>query len=293
MKIIDFVPPIMLHLWRQFKDLFPQKYPQSPLTKMDMRGKSVVIVGNGPSLNKTIELYGDEILKHDRICVNYFVLSEYYERFKPQYYVLADPMFFDSNSCQKNTVKKMVDALVEKTEWPMYLCIPFSAKDSEPMQKIHENANIQFLYYDTTQRAFRKLTKFEMWDKNLTRPPMQNVSILSLYLALYWGYSESYIVGVDTSSLEEIRIDQETNEMFSIDTHFYNSADLSADKELYDKSKRKILSTEWTLHEYLYAYALMFEYYYDLSKFAEYKGLKVYNASEYSWINCFDRKKLK
>lgn len=47
----------------------------------------------------------------------------------------------------------------------------------------------------------------------------------------------------------------------------------------------------------MYSFALnkyqMFEYSYDLKEYADYKGLKVYNASEYSWINVFERKKLK
>lgn len=45
--------------------------------------------------------------------------------------------------------------------------------------------------------------------------------------------------------------------------------------------------SDWKLQELIYAYARMFEYYADLKEYADCKGLKVYNASEYSWINCF------
>ena len=93
------------------------------------------------------------------------------------------------------------------------------------------------------------------------------------------------------SSLEDIRVDQTTNELFSIDTHFYNNKQVYSDKKLFD-AKRGRIRSDWKLHEYIYAFGKMFENFYDLSLYAQYKGLKVYNASEYSWVNSFERKKI-
>lgn len=291
MRIIDFVPPVLLNVWRKHK---PVRMPQSPLLKQDKSGESIVLIGNGPSLNRTIELYGDDILKRDCLVVNDFALTDYYERFKPNYYLLVDPAYFIENSTLKKTVNNLIEQIITKTSWPMLLCVPLSAKETKTVKRIGENnPQISLTYFDNTPRKLGKLTKYELWDRNLTAPPMQNCMNVSVYLALYWGYSESYLVGVDMTALEEIRVDQETNELFSIDKHFYESTAICADNGIYDKKQRRILSDEWTLHEYLYAFGKTFEGFYELSKYAEYKGLKVYNACEYSWINCFERKKLK
>ena len=140
------------------------------------------------------------------------------------------------------------------------------------------------------QRNFFKTGK--PGDKNYTCPTFQNVMNVAIYLSLFWGYPETYLIGVDMSSLEDIRVDQETNELFSIDRHFYNNKDIYSDKKLFDEKRGRIRS-DWKLHEYIYAFGRMFECFYELKKYADYKGLKVYNASEYSWINVFERKKLK
>lgn len=290
MKIIDFVPPILLAGWRRIK---PEHYPISPLLKQNMNGHSMVLMGNGPSLNRSIELYGEEIMKHDRLVVNYFAMSDYFERFKPNYYLLVDPMFYRETNF-KETARKLISTLIEKTTWPMCLCVPEHAKDSENIRRVREgNPNISLTYFDTTGRNFRRITKFEAWDRNITCPPVRNAMNVGLYLSLFWGYSETYLIGIDMTALEEIRIDQDTNELYSIDTHFYDSAKLCVDKNRYDKRNRKILSDEWTLHEYLQAFATIFEGFYELGEYAKYKRLKVYNACEYSWVNYFERRKLK
>ncbi len=291
MRIIDFVPPVILAYWRKIK---PEKHAVSPLVKLHKKGQKMILIGNGPSLKQTMQLYSQEILKSDRLVVNYFAMTDYYEALRPNYYLMVDPVFFRAESSQKETVSTLIDVMIQKTEWSVMLCVPFWAKESYTIKRIKEsNSNFSFAYIDTTARRVNQYSKFEMWDNNWTCPPIQNSINTAIYLSLYWEYGETYFVGVDMSALEEIRVDQETNELFSIDTHFYDSSSICKDKRLYDKQKRKILSNEWSLHEYLYAYALTFENFYELSKYAEYKGLKVYNASEYSWINCFERRKLK
>ena len=121
----------------------------------------------------------------------------------------------------------------------------------------------------------------------------QNVLNVGLYLSLFWGYKETYLIGADSTFLEDLRVDQDTNELYTIDTHFYKNKDVYVDKSFYDSQKRGRSRSDWTLHDLIYAHGRMFEYYYALKQYAEYKGLKIYNASEYSWINCFERRKLR
>ena len=289
-KISPFIPPVCMPIVQNLQRK-RRKLHVSPLPQIQNRTDRMILVGNGPSLSKSIELYKDEIVKYDRLAVNYFALSDQYEILQPNFYLFVDPAFFDIPENQRDSIKRLIEVLVTKTTWKMRLCAPEGVENTALVSALHRNPNIEFVYYFGGGQDVGEMTRFEAWDKNLVGPPNQNSLNVGLYLSLFWGYAETYLIGVDMSSLEDIRVDQETNELFSIDTHFYNNQKVYSDK-LFD-AKRGRIRSDWKLHEYIYAFGKMFEYFYDLSQYADYKGLKVYNVSEYSWINCFERKKLK
>lgn len=287
-----FVPPIIPKIIHRIKKTPSIILESSPLPQTEHHSDRMILIGNGPSLTKTVELYKDEIIKYDRIAANFFASSDYYEQLQPNIYLFADPAFFDVPDNQRNSIGTLFNALVKKTSWPLEMIIPYEAKDAVILNTLKVNNNIHIDYYSLKNQNVGNLSKYEAWDKNYIAPPSQNVMNVALYLSLFWGYRETYLIGVDMSSLEDIRVDQETNELFSIDTHFYNNKDVYSDNKLFDEKRGRIRS-DWKLHEYIYAFGRMFEYFYDLKGYADYKGLKVYNASEYSWINVFERKKLR
>lgn len=284
------LPPAYYAIKRRLY-LINYKPSTSPLPQITHKSNRIIIIGNGPSLNDSVEKYKDDLLRCDRICVNYFASSDLYETLKPNLYVFADPDFFWVPDNQVNSMQVLFDNLVNKTTWELHMFIPSGAKDAPTLNTIRQNKNITIDFFNSSNQDVGNMSKFEAWDKNLICPPSQNVLNVCIYLSLFWGYPETYIIGADSSFLEDIRVDQETNELFSIDRHFYKQDKVYSDKKLFD-SKRGRVRTDWKLHELIYAYARMFEYYVDLREYADYKGLKVYNASEYSWINCFERKKL-
>lgn len=292
LRFLRLLLPPAYYIMRRHIYLQSHKPTPSPLPKIQRNTKKIVIIGNGPSLEDTCSLYKDEILMNDRICVNYFASSELYEVLRPNYYIFADPAFFWIPENQVNSMNVLFDNLVKKTTWQLHMFVPSSAKDAPTLDILRRNKNIIIDFYNNINQDVGQMSKFEAWDKNLICPPSQNVLNVCVYLSLFWGYPETYIIGADSSFLEDIRVDQETNELFSIDSHFYKQNKVYSDKKLFD-AKRGRIRSDWKLHNLIQAYARMFEYYADLKEYADYKGLKVYNASEYSWINCFERKKLK
>lgn len=290
-KIKLFIPPIVFKIKWHKKKSEKIEFSQSPIPTFQPKSSRMIILGNGPTLNISIEKYEKEILKYDRIAVNFFASTNLYKRVRPNYYLFADPAFFYIPDNQKNSMSMLFNTIVTQTEWNMHILVPLSAKDSTTVSYLKENTKISVDFYSDYNQDIGQMPKYEAWDKNYLCPPGQTVINTALYLSLYWNYPETYLVGTDMSVLEDIRIDQETNELFSIDRHFYNNKDVYSDKKLFDEKRGRIRS-DWKLHEYIYAYGRMFEYFYDLKGYADYKGLKVYNASEYSWINVFERKKL-
>lgn len=290
-----FVPPVVFKAWNRIrrKKEYGASLQPSPLPRIEHRSDKMVLIGNGPSLLRSVELYKDEILKHDRIAVNFFASSDLYEQLRPKIYVFADPAFFDVPENQKESVEALFENIAQKTTWEMRIIIPYTAKDSEIVNTLKNNRNISVDCYSNTNQAIGAMSKFEAWDRNLLCPPSQNVLNVALYLSLFWEYKETYLIGADSSFLEDLRVDQETNELFTLDSHFYRNKDIQKDKGFYDQKERGRSRSDWKLHELIYAHGRMFEYFSDLKEYADYKRLKVYNASEYSWINVFERKKLK
>lgn len=287
-----FIPPIFLKISKRLVKK-QVELADSPLPQIEHHSAKMIIIGNGPSLNDSVTKYKDEILSNDRIAVNFFASSELYEVLKPNIYVFADPAFFYVPDNQKDSIESLINNIINKTNWDMQMIIPLSAQDTLLVNLLRQNRNLKIDFYVNEYQVVGKMSKFEAWDKNLIGPPAQNVLNVALYLSLFWGYKETYIIGADSSFLEDLRVDQETNELYTVDTHFYNNKTVHTDKKFYDQKNRGRSRQDWKLHELIYAHGRMFEYYSDLKEYADYKGLKVYNASEYSWINVFERKKLK
>ena len=98
-------------------------------------------------------------------------------------------------------------------------------------------------------------------------------------------YKEIYLIGADTTWIELLHVDQNTNDVYTIDTHFYGKKKMP----LYKDSAGKI---PVKLHEELYFNLNALKLYWELKDYADYAGVRVYNASEYSLIDAFERRKL-
>lgn len=287
-KIIQLlIPPIYYKVKRR---LFPKTEPERhPMPEIERNGDKMIIIGNGPSLTKTMELYGDVVCETPCMMVNFAANTELYERIRPSIYLLVDPAWYNPTEQLKIVVKSCIDAICEKTTWQMKIVMPHCAIGCFATEKFKENSNLEVLYYEDGWQIPEGKTQYEAWDKNLVTPPGQTVLNTAVWLSVYWGYKETYIIGADTSWHAELIMDQETNELYTIDTHFYDNKAVYG--ELYDeKQNRRPIKTK--LHEELFAEATALQGYWELREYVNWKGVKVYNASEYSWIDAFERRKL-
>lgn len=284
-----FVPPVYYEVKQQ---LFPKKHPQNnPLPKVTHNRQRAVVIGNGPSLNKTMEIYKQQVLEADSIMVNESCMTPLYETIKPVAYVLVDPVYFEEEK-NKHYLQTRIDvtkALVSKTAWPIKIIMPCAARGKYMTEQFKENPNIEVLYYESGWHLPKGISQFEALDKNLIDPPSQTVLNAALWLAIYWGYQETYIVGADTSFIQDIYVGQKDNVLYTIDTHFFNNEDVY-DFDFEPEKHGRPFGMD--MEELLKAVHTMFADYKKLRQYADWKGVKVYNASEYSMIDCFERKKL-
>lgn len=282
-----FIPPIY-YKWKECRRNRNLSVV-APLPMRERKGDRMIIIGNGPSLNKTMELYGDIVCNTECMMVNFSASTPLFERIKPTVYVLLDPAWFAPGDNIKESISSCLNDIKTKTQWPMTFVLPDSVKNNEVALKMAENPNISLAFFYNGVCPYKDMPIYEALDKNLISPPGQTVLNTCVWLSIYWGYKETYLIGADTSFLADELIDQETNEVYTIDRHFYSNDEVYKDKDLF-KENRRIIHSKF--HEELISVATALKGYWDMREYAEWKGVKVYNASEYSWIDAFERKKL-
>lgn len=263
---------------------------RNDLAKRDFIDKTCYLFGNGPSLKRYLQENKYDFTTEFVIVVNDFVKSEYFERVKPQLYIFADPGYWVND---KVTYKEMTQVRNEvfelinvKTKWNIDIFIPFNAFKTRVFQEaFNSNEFIKINTYNNFEfRGFNNMRNF-FYKKNLAIPKPQNVLIPSIIIAINSGFNEINILGAEHSWTQNLFVN-EKNEVCITDSHFY-------DKENIKMTPWRNLSGDvYKMGEILIDLARMFDGYYKLRDYANYCNVKVYNCSEYSFIDAFERKTL-
>lgn len=270
---------LLLSSWR--------KILKAPVTLSE---KKCIVVGNGPSFKTTFEKYENELKNNPLICVNNFVNSEYYGKLEPQFYIInASVLFYPDQKISSLYIKlrgDIFEALQEKTKWKLYIMVPFIAKKSSAFKiLLSKNKNIIPLYYNTTPaEGFSFFTRI-LFDTGLGMPRPHNVIIPAIMNLIKLNFKDIYITGADHSWLPEISVN-EKNEALVNQKHFYDENESKPEKmeDYIDRPRR--------LHEIIYKFYLSFKGYWIIKDYANKKNVNIYNCSEVSFIDAFERKRL-
>lgn len=246
------------------------------------RKRELVILANGPSLTETVARHADFLDGKDLLAVNHCASSDLFARLKPQYYLLADPLFWIVPELKEKTF----GALREKTTWPMYLFMPMRAwKDREWQKMLAGNDRITVVKYNSTPvEGFRRFCN-RIYHAGLGMPRPHNVLIPSISMALRMHYDRIYLAGADHSWLPEITVNDQ-NEVLMHQKHFYDRG-TSRTKTVQEED----LSTV-PLYVILQHMSVAFYSYFILLDYARYEGHEVINITPGSYIDAFPRMKL-
>ena len=286
-----FIPPILILIKQKMLNIIKKVEPfVSTIGEIKHDDDTLIVIGNGPSLTESMKKYKEKLKRKECIVVNHFCETELYEGLRPKYYLLADPAYWgDIDSYvewKKNKITRFINVFVRKTTWDVNLILPHHAKGSRFVNTIENNRYIHVFYYNNSDRQEAKnLSRFDAWDANLIPPPAMTCLNTCVWLGIYLRFKNIYLIGADTNWLELLRVDQVTNELYTIDSHFYG------------KVKRQLYSdvagtVPQRLPAELKCLSMHFEFYWLLRDYAERTGTCIYNASEYSLIDAFERKKL-
>ena len=251
-----------------------------------INSKEAVILGNGPSLNKSIDNNPASLNNKDLVCVNFFPETAYYQQLKPRYYITGAPELWidDVTNEWKSARNKLFTTIKDKTDWELIFLIPTLARGKKEWQNIlSANRNIKITYYNITAIEGYKWFRHMCFKAGLGVPRPHNVITPALVIMLNYGYRDIYLLGADHSWLPDIMVDHE-NRVYTLHKHFY-------DKDTANPVIMKNLNMgDRKLHEVLHKFYHTFAGYFIIREYALSLKANIYNATPDSFIDAFERR---
>lgn len=241
-------------------------------------GDTLVILGNGPSLNDTIASSGEVLTRYPLLAVNFAANSPQFKQLKPRYYLLADPHFFSKRG--DANVERLL-ANLAGVDWPMTLFVPASiGKASLPLAGRQLTVK---RFNAVGAEGFGRLTRW-LFDRRLAMPRPRNVLIPSIMVGMWLGFRNIYVAGADHSWLKTLSVN-DNNEVVSVQPHFYKDD---------ERENARVVSEYkgYRLHQIIYSFYVAFRAYFDIADYAESHGVSIYNSTPGSFIDAFPRRPL-
>lgn len=240
--------------------------------------KPLLILANGPSLNKIFEQHGQSLTKFSTMAVNFAANSPQFKEIKPDFYILVDPHFFIDKGQDEN-----VDRLWENlnaAKWNLTVLVPrkfLGCKRVKSLKQRVESINA------IGAEGFGWFTKI-VYSAKMAMPRPRNVLIPAIMSGIWLGFHQIVIVGADHSWMKTISVN-DNNEIISIQPHFYKE---SKQEEIRVRHEYQ----GYRLHEIVGSFAVAFKSYHDIASFAAAKGISIINSTPESFIDAFPRKPL-
>lgn len=244
--------------------------------------EELLILANGPSLNRTVQDSMPFVRQKTLLAVNFCVSSPMFEELRPELYLIADPLFW----IVPEKRVQLFQTLAEKTTWPMTLFVPARARKNKEWQKmLAGNPNIQLCIYNTTPiEGFQPFCNW-VFRKGLGVPRPHNVLIPSIAIGLRLPFRKIYLAGADHSWLPEITVTDD-NVVLMHQKHFYDQ-----NKSQAATVKQENLNSA-RLYTILYHMYVAFKSYFVLEAYARKLGKEVINVTPGSYIDAFKRMKI-
>lgn len=248
-------------------------------------GGRIIIMGNGPSLNTTIEQHIDVLKTTPTMAVNFAALAPVFFDLKPKYYLMADPHFFCAGDGGGN-----LDTLRHhfgKIDWSMTQFVPARYRSATKKYYSGDFATkkSQFCTNIRTFNAvgiegFKPLTH-AAYRHNLGMPRPRNVLIPAVMVAIALGYNEIIIVGADHSWMRTLSVTDD-NEVVSVQPHFYKDSDR-------EEARVRHEYRGYSLYQIVESFAIAFKAYHQIAAYAASRNVRILNATPGSMIDAFPR----
>lgn len=159
------------------------------------KGESCFILGNGPSLNEydLTRLSG----KHT-FCVNNMIRIDGIKDICPEYYVLADPIWFAKDINIKSD-RLFIDGInnLVKLNPSCNLFVPYNEMSKINYYGWDKQLNVNYYF---TGKNF-EASSTERHDITKAIPSVNSVILYSILIALYMGFKKIYLIGCEETGI--------------------------------------------------------------------------------------------
>jgi len=246
--------------------------------------KTVVVLGNGPSLKKSLLASERWLSDKDCFAVNNLATSELYTLAKPRYYTILDPNYW--RTIEKYGLRELVEALVTKTSWPMTLFVPRHAMQAPILLSIPKsNPNIKLQPFNYVPYRGSSGIGHWLYDRGLAAPQSENVLMAALTLALRMRYAEVVILGAEHSWHQQLSLDAD-NRIYLKHLHFSENDPVNTTPP---KPLMKSATEPFSMADVFESFGRVFRGYEAMAKYAKHLDSKVFNATPGSYIDVFPR----
>lgn len=285
--LLDLIHTLNFLLYMLLKENFIDYIKKSG--KIENKGNnSVAVLANGPSLKKTMETYekNEDIISSEVAVVNYFCDTEYFSRIKPEYYILSDPQFYDSECPIFEKGIKVLKTLNDLVSWKMNLYVQYCSLKMIDYNKYITNENITVVPFHTRMYSGFEYLRFKFYKKGLGSGNHGTVVLNGIYIFLNLGYKNIYLYGIDHTFFDGLAVD-ENNVLCSKVTHFYdNTCTLKPIVNYYYHKE-----TNENMVTYLTEKISLFKGHKEFAEYAKYLRSNIYNCTENSLVDTYPRRK--
>jgi len=241
-------------------------------------GKPIIILGNGPSLGALIASDTERLSAATTMAVNFAANADEFLTLRPDFYLLADPHFFD-NSGNDTNVARLFSRFNKNVTWPMTLYVP-RGHSAASMSISNGHITVENFNFVGVE-GFRWFEDM-LFRAGLGMPRPRNVLVPAIMTAIRAGFRQIYLAGADHGWLSTLSV-TEHNEVVSIQPHFYKDND--SERQRVESVYRNV-----KLHEILLSMHLAFKSYHRIEEYARGHAIDIFNATPGSFIDAFRRR---
>lgn len=254
---------------------------------LQRESKTVVILGNGPSLKASL-LEAEAWIGHqDCFAVNNLATSELYTLAKPRHYTILDPNYW--RTIEKYGLRELVDALITKTQWRMTLYVPRPAMQAPILLSIPKsNPNITLQPFNYVPYRGSAGLGHWLYDRGLAAPQSENVLMAALTFGLRMRYREVVILGAEHSWHQQLSLDTD-NRIYLKHLHFSANDPVNTTPP---KPLMKSATEPFSMADVFESFGRVFRGYEAMALYAKHLNISIYNATPGSYIDVFPRKTL-
>ena len=237
---------------------------------------TVIILGNGPSLKEAMSLHREVLERLPKLAVNWAIMTPDFMALRPEYYLLADGVFFSGDKSGK--VPQLWETF-GRVDWPMTLFIPTKYRKRPELKRLPANITVK-RFNLTPAEGWKRVTHW-LFRHGLAMPRPRNVLVPSIMCLMREGFTRIVLTGADHNWSQTLWV-TDRNRVVTVQPHFYqdDDAELQRIEELYK---------DIHIHQLYQSFAIAFKSYFDVQAYAETRGVSVLNATPGSFIDAFPR----